>query len=207
MNETQETLSNILKQFIIEYNRTFAYPTQTTAIPIYGDMDEVSIRNSDEQLFPVTKVKITGSYLQGNYNNRENFEYERDLLYPNNIKGIDIYKASGNRFYNLNNLLNLCHPNLVTKVVVNRLNSQVDSIEVYFSEVLYIDNSTNIPYKNYTYFKKYSAIAGDIPEIVKMDSVKESYKKDKVFNEGKNWISNDDIILYNKINGCTYVPF
>ena len=201
MNETQETLSNILKQFIIEYNRTFAYPTQTTATPIYGDMDEYSIRNSDEQLFPVTKVKITGSYLQGNHNNRENFEYERDLLYPNNIKGIDIYKASGNRFYNLNNLLNLCHPNLVTKVVVNRWNGQVDYIEVYFSEP-----SIEVS-KTYTYFKKYSAIAGDIPEIVKMDSVKESYKKDKVFNEGKNWISNDDIILYNKINGCTYVPF
>lgn len=203
MNETQETLSNILKQFIIEYNRTFAYPTQTTAIPIYGDMDEVSIRNSDEQLFPVTKVKITGSYLQGNYNNRENFEYERDLLYPNTIKGIDIYKASGNRFYNLNNLLNLCHPNLVTKVVTNRLNGQVDYIEVYFSE----PSIGRDDIYNYTYFKKYSAIAGDIPEIVKMDSVKESYKKDKVFNEGKNWISNDDIILYNKINGCTYVPF
>ena len=201
MNETPETLSNILKQFIIEYNRTFAYPTQTTAIPIYGDMDEYSIRNSDEQLFPVTKVKITGSYLQGNHNNRENFEYERDLLYPNNIKGIDIYKASGNRFYNLNNLLNLCHPNLVTKVVTNRLNGQVDYIEVYFSEP-----SIEVS-KIYTYFKKYSAIAGDIPEIVKMDSVKESYKKDKVFNEGKNWLSNDDIILYNKINGCTYVPF
>ena len=195
MKETPEDLSNILRQFIIDYNRTIAYPTQTTATPVYTDMDD--------QFSPINRVKITGSYLQGNYNSREKFDYERDLLYPCVIKQIDIEKASTGRFSNLCTLMSSLHPNLVSKVIIG-CNGQVEYIDIYFTEPDYV---SDIEKPSYTYFKKYSTYAEVFPEIVSVDSVEESYKKDKVLNEGKNWLSKDDIILYNRIDRCTYVPF
>lgn len=195
MKETPEELSNILRQFIIDYNRTIAYPTQTTATPVYTDMDD--------QFSLINRVKITGSYLQGNYNSREMFDFERDLLYPCVIKQIDITKASTGRFNNLHTLMSSLHPNLVAREVKD-YNGIVQYIDIYFTEPDYVSDLENVPY---TYFKKYSMYAEESPEIVPVDSVEESYKKDKVLNEGKNWLSKDDIILYNRINRCTYVPF